>query len=373
MTRPYRLLFSAGEASGDLHAAGLLRALRRRIPDLEARGLGGPRLKEAGAELDMTYGDLALIGVAEVLSKLGKVRRALGVLDRALAGCDALVCVDFAGFNGLLARRARRRGVPVVYYVCPKVWVWWPWRAAGLAGLCELMLVTFGFEEGLWRSAGARAVFVGNPVLDYLPAPGPPGDPRRIALLPGSRPGELERILPVMLDAAGLLKRRDPALSFVIPSATEEIRGLTGAWLTRLDGDRLVERATGDFHAEIARCGLALTASGTASLEVACLGIPQVVVYKTGVLTSLFARAVVRRRWIGLPNLVAGEGIVPELLQSRLTPANLAGAAWDLLSDAGLRERQRGAGLGLRERLGGGGAAERAADEVAAFLGGRGG
>jgi len=371
MTRPYQLLISAGEASGDLHAAGLLRALRARFPDLAVRGLGGPLLKEAGAELDLTYGDLALIGITGVLSKLDRVRRALATLDRALAGCDAAVCVDFAGFNKLLARRARRRGVPVVYYICPKVWAWWPWRAAGLSGLCDLMLVIFAFEEELWRSHGARTVFVGHPVLDYLPAPAPPGDVKKIALLPGSRPGELDKILPPMLGAAKILQKRDPALRFVLPSATDEIRELTAARLDKLDVDRLVERVTGNFHAELARCGLALVASGTASLEVACLGIPQVLVYKTGLLTYLFGRAVVRRPWIGLPNLVAGEEIVPELLQSRLTPEGLAGAAWNLLADESLRTRQREAGLELRGRLGGGGAASRAADEISKILEGR--
>lgn len=370
MARPYRLLISAGEASGDLHAAGLLRALKDRLPGLTARGLGGPRLKESGAELDLVYGDLALIGITGVLSKLGRIRRALSTLDRALEGCDALVCVDFAGFNKLLARRARRRGIPVVYYICPKVWAWWPWRAAGLARLCDLMLVIFDFEEELWRSHGARAVFVGNPVPDCLPEPGPPGDEKRVALLPGSRPGELDRILPVMLGAAEILHRRDPALRFVLPGATEEIRELTAARLDKLDTLRLVERVLGNFHAEVARCGLALVASGTASLEVACLGVPQVLVYKIALPTYLFGRAVVRCRWLGLPNLVAGRGIVPELLQSRLTPTNLAGAAWDLLTDEGLRRRQREAGLELRSRLGGG-AAERAAEEIYRFLEGR--
>ncbi len=370
MARPYQLLISAGEASGDLHAAGLLRALRAKFPDLAVRGLGGPLLKQAGAELDLVYGDLALIGITGVLSKLGRIRRALSILDRALEGCDALVCVDFAGFNKLLARRARRRGVPVIYYICPKVWAWWPWRAAGLARLCDLMLVIFDFEEELWRSHGARTVFVGNPVPDYLPAPGPPGDISRVALLPGSRPGELDRILPVMLGAAEILQRRDPALRFVLPGATGEIRELTAARLDKLDMDHLVERVEGNFHAELARCGLALAASGTAGLEVACLGVPQVLVYKTALPTYLFGRAVVRCRWIGLPNLVAGRGIVPELLQSRLTPTNLAGAAWDLLADEGLRRRQREAGLELRSRLGGG-AAERAAEEISLFLEGR--
>ncbi|MCK4593647.1 lipid-A-disaccharide synthase, partial [bacterium] len=338
------------------------RSLRQRLPGVLARGLGGPKLAEAGALLDLAYGDLALIGVAEVLSKLRKVRRALGTLEKALTGCDALVCVDFGGFNQRLAKRARKRGVPVIYYICPKVWVWWPWRAAGLGKLCDLMLVIFGFEVELWRAHGVRTVFVGNPILDYLPEPGPPGDPKRIVLLPGSRIGELKHLLPVMLGAAEILKKRDPALRFVLPSATEEIGELTGTRLTRLRGDRLVERVTGDYHAQIARCGLALVASGTASLEVACLGVPQVLVYRTGLLTSLFARAVIRHPWIGLPNLIAGEGIVPELLQARLTPANLAALAWDLLTDERLRVSQREAGLALRGKLGGSGAAKRAAD-----------
>ncbi len=371
MTQPYRLLFSAGEASGDLHAAGLLRSLRERLPNLRARGLGGPRLTEAGAELDLEYGDLALIGIAEAAAKAGKIRRALGTLEKALTGCDALVCVDFGGFNRRLARLAHRRDVPVIYYICPKVWVWWPWRAAGLAKLCDLMLVIFGFEVELWRAHGVRTIFVGNPILDYLPEPGSPGDPRRIALLPGSRIGELKHLLPVMLGAAEILKKRDPALRFVVPSATEEIGRLTRDQLAGCSDGNLAEEAEGDFHAEIARCGLALVASGTASLEVACLGVPQVLVYRTGLLTSLFARAVIRHPWIGLPNLIAGERIVPELLQARLTPANLAVLAWDLLTDEERRVSQREAGLSLRGKLGESGAAERAADEVANFLGGR--
>ncbi|HDR06099.1 MAG TPA: lipid-A-disaccharide synthase [Candidatus Coatesbacteria bacterium] len=370
MTPPYRLLFSAGEPSGDLHAAGLLRALSERLPGLAARGLGGPKLAEAGAELDLAYGDLALIGITGVLSKLGAIRRALVTLERALEGCDALVCVDFAGFNKLLARRARRRGLPVIYYICPKAWAWWPWRAAGLAKVSSLMLVIFDFEEALWRSLGVRAVFVGNPVLDYLPAPGPPGDAKRIALLPGSRLEEVQRILPVMLGAAELLKKRAPELSFVLPSAAAQIGEMTRARLDGLDTGRIVEPVGGGFHAELSRCGLVLAASGTAALEVACLGLPQVLVYKTSLPTYLFARAVVRRPWVGLPNLVAGEGVVPELLQSRLTAVNLAGAAWDILNDEGKRRRQREAGLRLRERLGGG-AAARAAAELAGFLEGR--
>ncbi len=371
MNRPYRLLFSAGEASGDLHAAGLLRALCERLPNLRARGLGGPRLTKAGAELDLDYGDLALIGITEAAAKAGQVHRALGTLEKALTACDALVCVDFGGFNRRLAKRARKHGVPVIYYICPKVWVWWPWRAAGLARLCDLMLVIFPFEAALWRAHGVRTVFVGNPILDYLPEPGPPGDPKRIALLPGSRIGELKHLLPVMLGAAEILKKRDPALRFVLPSATEEIGRLTQDQLAGHSDGNLAERVAGDYHAEIARCGLALVASGTASLEMACLGVPQVLVYRTGLLTSLFARAVIRHPWIGLPNLIAGEGIVPELLQARLTPANLAGVAWDLLADERLRVSQREAGLALRGKLGGSGAAERAADEVVNFLGGR--
>ncbi len=369
MVNASKVLLSAGEASGDLHAAALLRELRARRPSLSAVGLGGERLRDAGAELTLEYGELALIGFAEAVRRLGEVRRALGTLEAELDSVDAVICVDFSGFNKRLAARAARRGVPVVYYICPKVWVWGAWRAAGIARRCSLMLTIFPFEAPLWRHYGVAARYVGNPILDYLPAPAPPGDPRRVAVLPGSRTNELCGLLPVLDAAARLLRRRRPGLRFVVPSAAEDIRRSTREALAALPPGSPLEAVDGGFHEEIAACGLALVSSGTASLEVACLGVPQVLVYRVNTLTALFARAFIRLPWVGLPNLVAERTIVPELLQERLTPANLAGTADELLASPGLRAAQRSAGLEVRRRLGGPGAARRAAAAVLELFG----
>lgn len=359
-----RIVFSAGEPSGDLHAAGVLRELRRRVPGLRARGLGGRLLAEAGAGLDLDYGELALIGLGDIPARLRSLRAAQRLLGKALDEADLLVCVDYAGFNRPLARRARRRGVPVVYYICPKVWVWGAWRAAGLASLCELMLPILPFEVELWRSAGARTRFVGNPVLDYLPPPGRPGDTGLVAVLPGSRDGELRQLLPVLVGAAWRMRDRRPGLRFLLPSATDEIRRRTLERLRLIDGGGILEPVEGDFHQVLRGCGLALTASGTATLEVACLGVPQLIVYRVDPLTELFARAVIRTPWVGLPNLVAGREVAPELLQAALTPSSLARRALELLGSPAELRRQREEGLRVRELLGGPGAAARAAAAI---------
>jgi len=365
-----KLMFSAGEASGDQHAAGVLRALVQRQPKLRAVGLGGGELTAAGAELTLNYGELAIIGISGILKQAGRFRRALATLTTELISCDALICVDFGGFNKKLASRAHRLGVPVFYYICPKVWVWGSWRAAGFAKVCDRMLPIFPFEKELWESFGVPATYVGNPILDYLPEPKQPGDSKRIALLPGSRPGEIKTLLPIMLAAARLLKQQQPRLRFVLPSATEEINKLTENVLCELDDRELVERpGIGYYYPAIQSCGLALVASGTASLELACLGIPHLLVYKTSPATALFARSVIRQRWIGLPNLIAQRSIVPELLQNQLTPASLAGLTTEFLSDDQRRQQQRTEGLKIRESLGGGGAGARAAAVILSGIG----
>jgi len=365
-----KLMFSVGEASGDQHAAGVLRALLQKEPRLQAVGLGGGELTKAGAKLTLNYGELAIIGISGILKQAGKFRRALATLTAELTSCNALVCVDFGGFNKKLASRAHRLGVPVFYYICPKVWVWGSWRAAGFAKVCNRMLTIFPFEKELWESFGVPAPYVGNPILDYLPEPKPPGSIERIALLPGSRPSEIKTLLPIMLAAARLLKQQQPRLRFVLPSANEEINELTEQVLSQLDDRKLVERpATTDYYPAIQDCGLALVASGTASLELACLGVPHLLVYKTSPATALFARSVIRQHWIGLPNLIAQRSIVPELLQNQLTAANLAGLATEFLTDDQRRQQQRTEGLKIRESLGGGGAGARAAEVILSQIG----
>jgi lipid-A-disaccharide synthase len=355
-------MFSAGEASGDQHAAQVLRALTQMQPEIHTVGLGGGELTAAGAKLNLTYGELAIIGISDILKQAGKFRRALATLTTELTSCDALICVDFGGFNKKLASRAHRLGVPVFYYICPKVWVWGSWRAAGFAKVCDRMLTIFPFEKELWESFGVPATYVGNPILDYLPQPKQLGNIGRIALLPGSRPGEISKLLPIMLAAAKLLRQRRSQIRFVLPSATREINELTEKTLCELDGRDLIERpGIADYYPAIQGCGLALVASGTASLELACLGVPHLLVYKTSAATALFARSVIRQNWIGLPNLIAQREIVPELLQNQLTPANLAGLAEEFLNDDHRRQKQREEGLLLRESLGGGGAGARAA------------
>lgn len=372
---PGPLLMVAGEASGDLHGARLLAELHRRLPGLEAFGLGGDELAAAGLERLAAASEISVVGLVEALAVLPKARR---IFRELLAECDRrrpalAVLVDFAEFNLRLARELKRRGVPVVYYISPQVWAWRRGRVADVAERVDEMLVLFPFEEEFYRRHGVRVTWVGHPLVDEVPeletawdrgAPAA-GEPYRLALLPGSRRSEVGALLPAMLGAARRLGERVP-LRVRLIRAPSLPRELLEEPLAQSGLDvRVVE--SGRFEA-IADCHLALCASGTATLEVGLLRTPMIVLYRLAGWTWLLARLLVKVPHASLVNLVLERGAVPELLQSRAEPEEVAAEAEAILGD---RERvaamRRDLGA-LRERLGEPGATARAAARVAARL-----
>jgi lipid-A-disaccharide synthase len=364
-----RILIVAGEASGDAHAAGLLTALAGLGP-CRARGVAGPALVAAGAGCVVPMEDLAVLGFSGVVARLPRIwsayRRLLGEA-RAFRPHAALL-VDSPGFNFRLGPALRRMGVPVFYYIAPQVWAWHPERAAQMARWVERLAVIFPFEEALFRDAGVQARFVGHPLIEGL-APEVDGEKFRaeigaapgapiLGLLPGSRRQELRAHAPVMADAARRLRASRPDLAVVLalaPGLEREVRRLRAA----LEGVRVVLGRTRAVQAHATCCAVA---SGTATLETALFGTPEVVVYRTGWFNFEIARRVVTLDRIGLPNIVAGAEVAPELLQGDLSAERLADTLAPWLDDPGARERQCARLAAVRERLGGPGAARRAAE-----------
>jgi lipid-A-disaccharide synthase len=355
----------AGEASGDLHAANLLLALRRLAPNVEAFGVGGERLRDAGLACVAHSEELSLMGLAEVVRDLPRLWRLSRRVRRvALARRPQVaVLVDSPDFNLPLARHLAQAGIPVVIYISPQLWAWRAGRVRRIRRDVRRVLCILPFEVDFYQRHGVPAEFVGHPLVDEL-APVmrelPARAPNALALLPGSRWHEVESLLPAMLAAARKLRAPMPDLSVRLIVAP----GLDPERVRALVAGAAVELVAFDRHRALASCSAALVASGTATLECALLGVPMVVGYRLHPLSYLLARHLVRVPHVALVNLVAGEAVAPELVQDAFTAEALAGEAAALLGGAG---GQQETGLALvRGRLGEEGASERAARAVLA-------
>ena len=365
-----RVMIVAGEASGDLHGADLAQQILARNPACELFGVAGERMRAAGVRALTRTEDIAGLGLAELASTiwntLGVLRELKTIVRRERP--DLVILIDFAEFNMSLARAAKRAGVPVLYYITPQVWAWRRGRVARIIDRTDRLAVVLPFEAELYADAGARVTFVGHPLLDRVaPAQdraatlkrhGLPVHARILALLPGSRRGEVRYLLRPMVEAARVLAA-DHGLTPVIALApTLTLAQLREEGGVDLDGIRVVE---GDTYSIVAASELALAASGTATLETALLGCPMVVAYKMSALTYGLARMLVRGvDFIAMPNILAGREVVPELIQGRVNARNLVRAAENLMVEP-LRTETREALLALRSRLGEPGAAARVA------------
>jgi lipid-A-disaccharide synthase len=362
-----RFLLVAGEASGDHHAARVVEALRALGP-CRVAGVAGPELRAAGVEPLAAMEDLAVLGFAEIPARLPVLLRTRGRLLEALARFSphAVALVDYPGFNLRLGPELKKRGARVFYYIAPQVWAWHPERARAMARWVDHLAVVFPFEEPLFREAGVPTTFVGHPLMDGL-APeveeavfraelgiGP--ERRILGLLPGSRPQELERHLKPMLTAARDLARGRPDLVPVLPLAPGLEPRVAPA---ELGGVRLVR---GRVHATQAFATACAVASGTATLETALFGTPLAIVYRTGWVNYALARRLVRLPRIGLPNIVSGSEVAPELIQGALSGTRLAETLAPWLDDPAAHADRRRMLAGVRERLGGPGAARRTAE-----------
>lgn len=373
----------AGENSGDLHASNLVRALQSLDSSLRFSGLGGPQMTAAGVILlkDIVKG-LAIVGVTPVIRKIRVIKQLLDHVREFLTEQrpDAVILVDYPGFNLRVARMARDLGIPVIYYISPQIWAWHPTRIAKIRATVDLMMVFFPFELKMYRKAGVNAVHVGHPLLDIMRLTmskqevfekfGFDRDKKLIGLLPGSRKPEIVRHLPVMLEACELMMRRMPEqLQFVIPRSSTVPPELLQKYIDRYDVPvRVVDqyrynvRSTLDF---------AIVKSGTSTLETAALLTPMVIIYKVSFLTWMIAKSLVQIPWIGLVNIVAGARVVPELLQNEATGANLSRTVLELLNDPERLENMKFQLAQVKESLGKPGASRRAARCVMEILSGR--
>ncbi len=367
-----KLYFVAGEASGDNHGAALLEALRAADPALEFAGRGGPRLRAlAGDGIHDWIGEAAVVGLWEVLKKYGWFRaqfqEVLREIDRAAP--DAVVLIDYPGFNLRLARtlRARHPALRIIYYISPQVWAWHRGRIGRMAGYLDLMLCIFPFEAALYQQSGLRAIFVGHPMTETaVPPPAPETRDRDlVALFPGSRKREVSKILPVLLEAAAHLLAARPATRFEIAAASAGMAEMAQELLagTKLAPDRVTIR-TGEGRELMRRAHIGLIASGTATLEAALHRLPFLLVYKVSPLTYLAARLLVQVPHLGMPNVIAGREIVPEFIQGKADPRLLAESALTLIYSEHARAAMRQDFDAVVAQLGEEGASRKAAAAI---------
>src|SRR5574342_281583 len=341
------IMLSAGEASGDLHGATMCRALRSLDPGLRLIGMGGPRMAATGVDILVDPTAHAAMGTSEAIGRVPGLYRAYKLLVKGLREAQplAMVIIDFPEFNLRLAKQALRAGIPVVYFIPPQLWAWRRGRLRQMARRVTRVLAALPFEKSLYEEAGVPVEFVGHPLLDGVPADLDRAKARArlgvgerqtlVGLLPGSRRQEVERLLPPMLDAAARLSRSDGRRCFTLGLAASVDRGLVTVHLRLASeaGGPPVEVVEGLTHEVMAAADVLLVASGTATLEAALLGTPMVVCYRVSPLCEVVARLLSRSAWISLPNIVAGGGAVPEILQDEVTGARLASEAERLLVD----------------------------------------
>lgn len=383
MSRSRRVLIVAGEASGDGHGAGLMREALALDPSLSFVGIGGRRMREAGLDMVHDAESIAVVGFLEVIRHLPRLRKAYAACQAELRkGVDAVLLVDYPGFNLRLAAEAHAMGRPVLYFISPQIWAWKPGRLAQIARSVDRMLVVFPFEVDLYRDKGMEVEYVGHPLVD---ATASPASPREIAarvgldlgrpilgLLPGSRGSEIRRNLAPALGAARLLKRFFRDMQCVFPVAsTLEMREIEAAVAPYADLE--IRLRTETLDQLMPACTAAIVASGTATLETALLGVPLAVIYRLNPLTAALARRLAVTGTFGLVNIVAGRKIMPECIQENCTPAKIAKAVEGFLADPRRRAEAVASLREVRAKLGAPGAYARAARSLLQFLEARGG
>jgi lipid-A-disaccharide synthase len=365
-----RILLSSGEASGDTYGAQLITALQRRQSGLELFGAGGERMRSAGLDAVVHAKDVAVLGLAEVLTHLPRIyaqfRKLVREIDRRRP--DVAVLIDFPDWNFRLARELHKRGIPVVYYVSPQLWAWRPGRIEQVKKHVQKMLVIFPFEEAWYRERGVDAEYVGHPLVD-VPRPQPPhlrSPQTPIGLLPGSRQKEIAMNLPTLLQAARQLGKE---YQFFLPVAST----INSRWVIDFIHKVLGEapgvnlKLENDARLVLAQSRAAMVASGTATVEAALIGTPFVMVYRVSPVTYRVGQSMVKVPFIAMPNLIAGREVVPELVQDKFTAENVAGRMREIIADGAARQQMLSGFAEIRQKLtfaGAGTAADRVAVKV---------
>ena len=382
------IYFVAGEVSADNHGASLMRCLRELDPTLKFIGRGGPQMQEvAGKQFKNWIGDAAVLGLWEVLRKYGYFRGQFRQATEEIveAEPDAVLLIDYPGFNLRLARALRRqsRRQKIIYYISPQVWAWNRGRIKRMARWIDLVLCIFPFEADLYNESGLRALFVGHPMIERLQVrkADVARDPNLIGLFPGSRLREVRKILPVLIETARLLLRSKPTLRFEVAAASEELAQeismmltphlnclppvTSGAPRTR----PIFEIMVGKTAEIMQRAWVGIVASGSATLEAAYFRMPFALVYKVAWPTYLAARLVVNVNYLGMPNLLAGREVVPEFIQHRAQPDAIANAVRPLIDDEKARNQMISQFDVVIPKLGGSGASEKAARAIIEEIG----
>jgi lipid-A-disaccharide synthase len=373
---PIPLLLSAGEASGDMHAAQLATALKTRL-DVELFGMGGPRMLAAGVELVTNYEEVAVVGITEIVKHLPSLLKAM---DRIVTEAEKrkpslAILTDFPGFHLRLARKLKPKGIRNVYYICPQFWAWRPWRANLMRRRFEKALCIFPFEKEFFSHAGIPTEFIGHPLVGAVHAT---KDRRQfceshalvagrpvVTVLPGSRSAELAHHLPVLQEACARIHAKIPVQIVVAVAHGKDAAMLKTGWP---QGSKpcVVE---GETYNALAAADAAIISSGTATLEAALLDTPMVVVYRVSPLTATLAKPLVRTPYFAMVNLIAEKKVVPELVQNDFTPDRVAGEVVQLLQDPNARQTMRAGLAEVRKRMGPPGAVDRATDVIADLLG----
>ena len=369
-----KVMICTGEASGDLHGASVAAALTGMAPEIELFGMGGSHMRQAGVDIVYDIADIGVMGFVEIFWNLPKFFRLRAYLSQIMdeRRPDVLVLIDYGGFHMALAQVAKKKNIPVVYYICPKAWVWGKWRAKAIAGWVEKVAAIFPFEADIYREAGASVTFVGHPLVDivkpsmdkeaaYRHFGADPAKPL-LLLLPGSRYQEVGSLLEIMLASARKVQEKIPDCQFFMPIAPtipqERIESAVNA-----SGVPVTFTRNSTYNLmQLADCAIA--ASGTVTLEAALMGLPSVIIYRVQPATYWLVRAVANVSHVGLPNIVIGRRILPELIQDEVTADNVSKAAISLMLDEPVRSLARTDLQEVRVKLGDPGAVRRVAGIV---------
>ena len=374
-----QILIIAGEASGDMHGAGLVTELRKLYPDIDFYGLGGDRMKETGLEIFYHINRLSFMGFFEVLKNLGFFRQVMKKMTQILdeRKPDLAILIDYPGFNLKLAEEIKKRKIPLVYYISPQVWAWGKGRIKKIRKLVDKMIVVFPFEEKIYKDAQVDVDFISHPLLDVVKTSLTKDEFRNklgikeneilIGLLPGSRIQEIKKMLPTMLSACEIVKPRLKDLKVAVSLAPTIEKHLLESFLTQTRLEIvLVENFTYDL---MRYSDFLLVKSGTSTLEAAIIGTPFLVIYKTGFLTWLVARSLVKVPYIGMVNLICGKKIVPEFVQYDVKPEKIALEMYNFLTDKEKYLNTKEELSRVKERLGEKGGYKRGAEIVFRMLG----
>jgi len=359
----------AGEASGDMHGARLASSIKKRFGDPFLFGVGSDAMHAAGVRLLIDAKELAVVGITEVVAKLPTIYRAMGTVRKALHRLrpDLLILIDFPDFNFRVATIAKKLNIPVLYYISPQIWAWRQGRVSTIKRLVDHMAVILPFEASFYRKHRVPVTFVGHPLLDRIPPKteksleGPIPGETTIGLLPGSRGKEVATLLPVMLEAARLVKQRMPAVKFLVSCSPSIDAALLESTVEQFASSLDIQIVKGAVGSVFQRSRMIVAASGTVTLEAALNGIPTIIVYKVSPLSYWLGKRLIKVNHIGIANLIARKELFPELIQENATPAAIADTTWDLLSDMKKFNRIKAELAGIRGRLGGAGASDRVA------------